>query len=400
MVALSRWRPRAGYGTLEEMLTVGGTEMIDRQRLMQTLLQYIDIQSASYHEAPCAAQIVQDLRALTYLNPQIEVDDVGAQCGSDTGNIYCKIQGIWMRNRCCSVRTWIPSTMAGQRSRPSYREKKCKSGSDTILSADDKSGIAAILEALRVIDEQKLPHRPIEVLFTVCEEVGLFGSKYADMRRFVSKCAIVPDSLGHAGNLIVRAPGQNRIYADIYGVAAHAGSARKRGRHCSGRRGDQPLPLPWHRRGDDGQHRHVLRRWCDLNIVSPKGAAGDGSAQPQLAKLEQYTARMVACLEQAAQQYWSKGGRSAWSQYACAVACAGRRKMRTCRWPSGEPRLRIASGAVELWGGSDSNNFNPYGARFKHWQRHACTAHDRMRRSTLWSLKGARMMLHLMRAAQ
>jgi len=42
-----------------------------------------------------------------------------------------------------------------------------------VLGGDDKSGIVAILEAVRLLREpQDFPHGPVDVLFTICEELG------------------------------------------------------------------------------------------------------------------------------------------------------------------------------------------------------------------------------------
>lgn len=374
--------------------------MIDRQRLMQTLLQYIDIQSASYHEAPCAAQIVQDLRALTYLNPQIEVDDVGAQCGSDTGNIYCKIQGDLDAEPLLFCAHMDTVNHGGAKIKAVVQGEEVQSGSDTILSADDKSGIAAILEALRVIDEQKLPHRPIEVLFTVCEEVGLFGSKYADMRRFVSKCAIVPDSLGHAGNLIVRAPGQNRIYADIYGVAAHAGICPEEGVSAIavGAEAISHMPLL---RIDEETTANIgtFTAVGATNIVSPKARLEMEVRSRNAQKLEQYTARMVACLEQAAQQYGAKVEISVEHTYAPFALeeenAYVQMAIRACR-ACDVPVALLSSG-----GGSDSNNFNQHGIVSFNIGSGMHAPHTTDETLNIAEFEGcARMMLHLMRAAQ
>ena len=47
----------------------------------------------------------------------------------------------------------------------------------TILGADDKAGLAAIIEFIHVINEQHLPHGQIQFVLTVGEEIGLEGRK-------------------------------------------------------------------------------------------------------------------------------------------------------------------------------------------------------------------------------
>ena len=47
----------------------------------------------------------------------------------------------------------------------------------TILGADDKAGLAAMLEVLQVIKEQQISHGQIQFVITVGEESGLIGAK-------------------------------------------------------------------------------------------------------------------------------------------------------------------------------------------------------------------------------
>lgn len=70
------------------------------------------------------------------------------------------------------------------------------SGGDTILGGDDKSGIAAVMEAVQVITERGLDHRPIEILFTVQEETGLNGSRGADLSVVRSRYSLAVDGCG------------------------------------------------------------------------------------------------------------------------------------------------------------------------------------------------------------
>ncbi|MFA5879295.1 MAG: M20/M25/M40 family metallo-hydrolase [Candidatus Margulisiibacteriota bacterium] len=55
-----------------------------------------------------------------------------------------------------------------------------KTDGTTILGADDKAGLTAILETIRIIHEQELTHGPIQLLFTVGEELSMYGVKGID----------------------------------------------------------------------------------------------------------------------------------------------------------------------------------------------------------------------------
>lgn len=80
------------------------------------------------------------------------------------------------------------------------------SGGDTILAADDVSGICAILDGVRRTLSSGNPHPRIEIAFTVGEEAGLFGGKALDLSVFQSSCCFVLDSPGLLGRLVNGAP--------------------------------------------------------------------------------------------------------------------------------------------------------------------------------------------------
>ena len=71
------------------------------------------------------------------------------------------------------------------------------SNGTTILGADDKSAIAIIIETLRVIHEQNLPHGPMDIVFTICEEIGLLGAKNLDFSLIEAQIRICPGHGGH-----------------------------------------------------------------------------------------------------------------------------------------------------------------------------------------------------------
>jgi tripeptide aminopeptidase len=96
------------------------------------------------------------------------------------------------------------------------------SAGDTILGSDDKSGLAACIEAMRLVREQRMPHRPVEFVITTCEEIGLIGAKALDPGLVRAKEGYALDSSGFA-RVITHAPAANRLTITVRGVAAHAG---------------------------------------------------------------------------------------------------------------------------------------------------------------------------------
>lgn len=100
---------------------------------------------------------------------------------------------------------------------------------NTVLGADDKSALAQIIEVLTVIDERRLEHGDLEIVFTSAEETGLFGAKNLDFTRLRSKHALVLDSSGSVGSIVIAAPTHFTYEMRITGRAAHAGIEPERG---------------------------------------------------------------------------------------------------------------------------------------------------------------------------
>lgn len=115
-------------------------------------------------------------------------------------------------------------TVPTERIVPVIREGIVYSQGDTILGADDKAGLAIILEILTVLAEKDGPYRPVEVLFTVGEETGLRGAKAVDVSHFKAKMGLGLDAAGDPGAMIVHAPSQDPWQARVHGRAAHAGA--------------------------------------------------------------------------------------------------------------------------------------------------------------------------------
>ena len=127
-----------------------------------------------------------------------------------------------------SLHIWI-RLFLGNGIKPSIKDGYIVSDGTTILGADDKAGLAVMLEVLKVIQEQKLPHGKIEFIITVGEESGLVGAKALDRSLVTAKYGYALDSDGRVGNIVVAAPTQARVEAKIFGKTAHAGVAPEKG---------------------------------------------------------------------------------------------------------------------------------------------------------------------------
>ncbi|MEK7379178.1 MAG: M20/M25/M40 family metallo-hydrolase, partial [Candidatus Binatota bacterium] len=168
---------------------------------------------------------------------------------------------------------------------------------------DDKSGIAIILEALRVVREKNLPCSDLDVVFTICEEVGLVGAKCLDVSRLKARRGFVLDS-GLVGYLFTRAPAANRMEFSIHGLEAHAGVCPEKGISAI-QVASEAISTMRLGRIDNETTANIglIEGGIAVNIIPGsvrlKGEARSHSEE----KLEQQTRHMLRCLEEAAARH-------------------------------------------------------------------------------------------------
>lgn len=198
---------------------------MNTERLVNEFIEMVKVSSLSLNEGKFASLLAERLRAMGF---EVYIDKAGEQAGGDTGNVLGRLKGTLDTQPvllCAHMDTVVP----GENIKPVIREGVIFSDGTTILGGDDKAGIAAILEAVRYIKENSIPHGDIEVAFTISEEGGMLGAKNMDYSWLRSKFAFVLDSGGDVGTVIIQAPAQLKTLTSIKGKAAHAGVAPEKG---------------------------------------------------------------------------------------------------------------------------------------------------------------------------
>jgi tripeptide aminopeptidase len=100
----------------------------------------------------------------------------------------------------------------------------------TILGADNKAAVVQMLEGVRRVLVENVPHAGIELVFTRQEEVGLLGAAAFDHTRLRAQLGFVYDQEGPIGEIILGAPFAQGLEVTFRGRAAHAGMAPEEGR--------------------------------------------------------------------------------------------------------------------------------------------------------------------------
>lgn len=189
--------------------------MIQKQRLIQTFLDLVVIDSPSGNEKEVAKEVLERLKKL------------GAKADFDNyGNVIGKFNGI---GEPFMLNAHLDTVEPGRGIKPIVNGEKITSDGKTILGADPKAGVAAILEAIESLNEDGEKYRPIDVVFTLGEETGLYGSINLDYKQLRAKQGITFDGEHKVTNICISSPGYNRVDATVIGRGAHAGAEPEKG---------------------------------------------------------------------------------------------------------------------------------------------------------------------------
>jgi tripeptide aminopeptidase len=192
----------------------------------ELFLELARVPSPSGEERVVADQVIEYLRALAL---PVDEDDVGTRIDSTIGNLLCRIapNGEGAPLFFCAHLDTVPPEGPIE---PVVEDGIVRNGGGTILGADNKAAVAAMLEATRRIVAENRPHGGIELLFTPKEEVGLRGAEAFDQERLHARLGYVYDHAGPIGEVILGAPYQVKLDASFRGRAAHSGMYPEEGR--------------------------------------------------------------------------------------------------------------------------------------------------------------------------
>ncbi|NEU28305.1 M20/M25/M40 family metallo-hydrolase [Paenibacillus polymyxa] len=198
------------------------TVKIVKDRIVQEFMELVQVDSETKHEQEISRVLKEKFNALGL---EVVEDDSRERTGHGSGNLIVtwKAEGVEQAPKIfftCHMDTVTP----GKGIKPQLGEDGwIRSDGSTILGSDDKAGIAALFEAIRVVREQNIPHGQIQFVITAGEESGLMGARAMKPEVLDSDFGYALDSNGEVGSICIAAPTQARIEMRITGKSAHAG---------------------------------------------------------------------------------------------------------------------------------------------------------------------------------
>lgn len=187
--------------------------MINEQRLVQTFVELVRIDSPSGDESAIAESVAARLRAL------------GAETSIDAlYNVTAKIagHGVKQGTKPLFLNAHTDNVAPARGIKPVVAGGRISSDGTTVLGADDLAGVAAILEGIESLIEDGKKRLPLEIAITAQEELGLVGAKGMEIGGFKAKEGVVFDSGGPVGYITLAAPTHNLLEVAITGKAAHS----------------------------------------------------------------------------------------------------------------------------------------------------------------------------------
>ncbi len=200
--------------------------MINKERLKDLFIKLCKISSPSKNER----QIQDFIKDLCNKNGlKFYEDDTGKKINGNAGNLIISVDGK-IKGKPILLNAHV-DTIDGfcEKIFPVIEDSIIKSDGKNILGADDKSGVAIIMETIFTLMESKTAHIPIEILFSVCEEKGLMGIKHFDFSNLKASVGLCLDSEGGPENIYIKAPSHDKLKIKVFGKASHAGVSPETG---------------------------------------------------------------------------------------------------------------------------------------------------------------------------
>lgn len=327
---------------------------IERDRLVAQFLQFVQIDSPSFDEAPFVRVLTQRLSELGLATINDETGQNGA------GNLLAVLPATDSAMVPVLLSMHMDTVEPGRGIKPQVEAGIIKTDGTTVLGADNKAAIAAVLAAARYLKAARPSYGDVELLFTWGEERGLRGSLAFDSSRLRSRIGFSLDGEGPVGTIITRAPYHSSVRATFLGRASHAGLEPENGINAlaAAARALSQMPLG---RIDAETTANIGRMsgGTARNVV-PDLVEIEGEARSlELEKLERQLGSMVEAMESAARETGAKVQVDIQRQY--------------CGFHIGDDELpvHIAAAAAEAigltpsikssGGGSDANIFNAKG---------------------------------------
>lgn len=306
---------------------------MSERRLVERFTRLCEIASPTGSERAVADAVAEELRSH---GASVDEDGAAEAAQAGSGNLVARIDGRgdgWLM--LCSHLDTVP---VDDEVRVVEADGVLRTGGETILGADDKAGVAALLE-LAADAAETPPPIGLELVFTVAEERGLRGARELDLGGLRSDVGLVLDHAGSLDELVVAAPTYHQLVAEFEGLEAHAGIEPEAGRNAISAAAAAVAAMRVGRLDDETTANvGTINGGTAANVVAGRCRIEAEARGLDEARAEGAIASMAdACA-------WAA------SEHECDLDIDLRELFRGYRLPSGSSALRLGRAALDAFG--------------------------------------------------
>ncbi len=331
--------------------------MVNEARLLNTFLELVKVDSETKNERSIADVLK---RKFTALGLEVFEDDSATRTGHGAGNLICHLKGNKTGVDPVLFNCHMDTVKPGNGIKPVVKNGYIQSDGTTILGADCKAGVAALLETVSILQENQVGHGDIQFVITAGEEMGLVGAKALDPTLLRAKYGFALDADCAVGSMNVAAPTRVKLTVEIHGKSAHAGLFPEKGVSAAMIAGKAIATMP-HGRIDFETTANIgtLEGKSSLNVVCDYVLVEAEVRSLEMSKMEAAVAEIKQTFESAAAEF---GGRIVFEKEVLYVSFKFTEADEIVQIAQrAATRIGRKSALFEVGGGSDANAFNGYG---------------------------------------
>lgn len=199
---------------------------IDRSALVKLFVELARIDSPSLNERAVADDVTRRFQALGFT---VREDDAAPVVKGNTGNLICLPPHYRAGEPCIALCAHLDTVQPTKDLRPVVTDERIASDGTTILGGDDRLGVSVIAYVSELMQKSGLNAVNFICVFTVAEELGMYGANHVDLKPYNVSAAYIFDSSKRPGIYIKDGSGCLIFTATFKGKAAHAGVAPEEG---------------------------------------------------------------------------------------------------------------------------------------------------------------------------
>jgi tripeptide aminopeptidase len=193
--------------------------------LVDLFLDAAQVDALSLHERPMAEFVKARLEAAPV---RITEDAAAEAIGGNCGNLLCIPASYTSGLPTTALIAHLDTPRSTASVRPQVKDGRIASDGSTTLGVDNRAGVSVLLHWLR--EQTSASGREnVIVVFTVAEELGMYGAMHVDLGPYNVTKAFVFDCSKRPGTFIRAAVGSSLFTATFVGKSSHAGVSPEKG---------------------------------------------------------------------------------------------------------------------------------------------------------------------------